>query len=88
MLTQSSLYHFCTLAISSLQKMKFIALTLMLYVAYHHVEYITFTVFCGAPPRTALSWWPCVQAPHMGTTCSHPVAMENQVHLDRELGME
>ena len=35
MLTQSSLYSFCTLSINSLQKIKFIALTLMLYVAYH-----------------------------------------------------
>jgi hypothetical protein len=37
--TQSSLYPFCTLATNSLQKMKFIALTLMLYIGYHHVGY-------------------------------------------------
>jgi hypothetical protein len=35
MLTQSSLYPFCNLVINSLLKMKFVALTLILYVAYH-----------------------------------------------------
>ena len=34
MLTQSSLYPFCTLVSNSLQKMKFLVLILMLYVAY------------------------------------------------------
>jgi hypothetical protein len=34
MLTQSGLYPFCTLAINSLQMMTFVALILMLYVAY------------------------------------------------------
>ena len=48
-LTQSSLYPFCTLAINSLQKIKFIALTLMLYVAYHAGYHLPF--FCSAPPR-------------------------------------
>lgn len=33
-LTQFNLYPFCTIKINSLQKMKFIAQTLMLYVAY------------------------------------------------------
>ena len=44
MLTQSSLYPFCTLAINSLQKIKLIALTLMLYVAYHAGYHLPFFV--------------------------------------------
>ena len=43
-LTQSSLYPFCTLAINSLQKIKLIALTLMLYVAYHAGYHLPFFV--------------------------------------------
>jgi hypothetical protein len=34
LLTQSSPYPFCSLAINRLQKMTFVRLTLMLYVAY------------------------------------------------------
>ena len=43
-LTQSSLYPFCTLAINSLQKIKRIALTLKLYVAYHAGYHLPFFV--------------------------------------------
>ena len=43
-LTQSSLYPFYTLAINSLQKIKLIALTLMLYVAYHAGYHLPFFV--------------------------------------------
>ena len=89
MLTQSGPYPFCTLAINSRQKMKFIVLTLMLYGAYHHVGYVTSTIFCGVPLKTVtLNWSPCVQAPHLGAACSRPAVMENQVHLEGELGME
>lgn len=42
MLNQSSLYPFCTFSINSLQKMKFVALTLMLYVAYRVVYHFPF----------------------------------------------
>jgi hypothetical protein len=68
MLTQSSLYSFCTLSINSLQKIKFIALTLMLYVAYHCEGYITSTGFWGALPKACPSLglsvsWSLIWAP-------------------------
>ena len=50
MLTQSSLYPFCNLVINSLLKMKFVALTLILYVAYH-AGYIFFC-FLWSPTKT------------------------------------
>jgi hypothetical protein len=43
-LTQSSLYPFCNLAVNSLQKIKFIALILMMYVGYHAGYHLLFSV--------------------------------------------
>jgi hypothetical protein len=61
----------------------------MLYVAHHCVRFITSTIFCGAPLKTvSLSWSLHVQAPHLGTTCNHSLAMENRIYLEEELGME
>ena len=52
MLTQSSLYPFSTLVINSLQKMTFIVLILMLYVAYcARIHLLTFLSSHGAPLR-------------------------------------
>ena len=59
----------------------------MLYVAYHCAGYITSTIFCGAPPKTAsLSWSFHGHSSHSGATCNCPVAM-NRVYVEGELGV-
>ena len=50
---------------------------------------VTSSIFCGAPLKTvSLSWSLHDQAPHLGTTCNHSLAMGNRIYLEEELGME
>jgi hypothetical protein len=61
-LTQSNLYPFCTLAINNLEKMTFVVLTLMLYVAYcSGIHLLTFPVDLHQD-SVSLSWSFHVQA--------------------------
>ena len=68
-LTQSSLYPFCTLPINSLQNTKFVAVTLMLCVTYH-ARYIFFC-FPWSPTKTVYPQSSFLLSGLLsGTTCS------------------
>jgi hypothetical protein len=54
---------------------------------------VTSSIFCGAPPKMAFLSaatlpHPYFQSPHSGTTCSHPVAMDELGLPERGTGNE